>query len=351
MLFAADIGATNSRFALFSHKELDNGDLLLTLEREHWLAGADFPSFDAALDALFSQHNAFLPEGQSISAAALALAGPIVDGVCKISNLPWRIESRALVARLGTKRLWLLNDFAAQGCACLIPAVLTTKVLQAGTPDYSASQAVIGAGTGLGKSLLLPPLSGGGVDNGAQTDISTENPEPSRHIPRRQLERALHSRIIASEGGHSDFPFVSPEEYEFAAFIRKGTGKTRIIGDMVVTGSGLGHLYAFHTGKRLPDKEATSRALEHPEIVPWFARFYGRACRNFVLETLSLQGLLITGGMALRLPVLEHPAFFEEFICSAAHERLLRQVPVKHVRSHQTGLWGTALYAILAAAR
>ena len=351
MLFAADIGATNSRFALFSHKKLDNGDLLLTLERERWLAGADFPSFDAALDALFSQNDLFLPAGRSIEAAALALAGPIVDGVCKISNLPWRIESRALVSRLGTKRLWLINDFSAQGCACLVPAVLTVKELQAGTPDYSAPQAVIGAGTGLGKSLLLPPLSSGSADTGKQAALSMEYAEHSRRIPACQLERAFHSRVVASEGGHSDFPFAGSEECEFAAFVRKETGKTQIIGDMVVTGSGLGHLYAFHTGKRLPDKEATAHALEHPEIVPWFARFYGRACRNFVLETLSLQGLLITGGMALRLPVLEHPAFFEEFTRSAAHERLLRQVPVKHVRSHQTGLWGTALHAILAMTR
>ena len=79
----------------------------------------------------------------------------------------------------------------------------------------------------------------------------------------------------------------------------------------------------------------------------WYARFYGRACRNYVLATLALGGLYITGGMALRVPALSHPAFAEEFHNSLAQERLLRNIPVFHVRKPEAGLWGAALYGLL----
>jgi glucokinase len=85
--------------------------------------------------------------------------------------------------------------------------------------------------------------------------------------------------------------------------------------------------------------------------VEWFARFYGRACRLYALHTLALGGVYITGGMALRLPVLTHPAFAEEFRHSAAHRPLLEKIPVWHVRKPQAGLWGAALYGLLRRSR
>jgi glucokinase len=62
---------------------------------------------------------------------------------------------------------------------------------------------------------------------------------------------------------------------------------------------------------------------------------------------MALGGLYITGGMAMRVPVLEHPAFFESFRDSPQMEHLLRDVPVLHIRSQRAGLWGAAAYGIM----
>jgi glucokinase len=130
----------------------------------------------------------------------------------------------------------------------------------------------------------------------------------------------------------------------------------RIVVEMLVSGDGLRRLFAHHCGEDLPPDEACSRlnpprtAAEHTTLA-WFARFYGRACRNFVLDTLALGGLYITGGMAVRIPVLEHPAFLESFQDSAGMDRLLRDVPVFHIRSQRAGLWGAAAYAAMRPAR
>ena len=51
--------------------------------------------------------------------------------------------------------------------------------------------------------------------------------------------------------------------------------------------------------------------------------------------------------MALRVPVITHPAFAEEFHQSAAYRHLLETIPVHHVHKLEAGLWGAALYGML----
>ena len=360
MFFAADIGATNSRFALFSAHTTGDGDLWLKLEREQWLAGADFASFPEAMHALLHGSTPFLQSGEHIHCAVLALAGPITGDVCRISNLPWTVRKDDICKAFATPSVFFINDFMAQGYACLAPELLEIFDIQTGRAVAEAPIAVIGAGTGLGKALLLPPeehvriaqpenhtpLAQSKKNADATRPETADTNTPEHLLQSSRLAKAAQSRVLASEGGHADFPF-SVDEHGFAEFLQTATGKKRLIGDMVISGSGLGHLFAYLTGKRLPDTDVPDAVSAHPEALDWFARFYGRACRNFALENLALGGVYITGGMALRVPVLTHPAFLEEFHNSAAHKQLLQNMPVRHIHSHSAGLWGAALYAAL----
>ncbi|MDL2316935.1 glucokinase [Desulfovibrio sp. OttesenSCG-928-A18] len=359
-ILAGDIGATNSRFALFGAETDSFGAPVLGLERERWLKGADYPSFSHALKALRSPgagHEAALfeqgPEhsgpgaplarqgdGRRPALAVLALAGPIQgdgdDAFCRISNLPWLITAREVKAELGLDAVFLINDFAAQAYACLMPEQMDAAPVLSGTALADAPVAVAGAGTGFGKALLIFERNGGAA-------ASETSPGNSGNEFFRRLACA---RVLPSEGGHVDFPFIGKEEWDFALFAGARRGGRRLIGDAVVSGSGLADLYAFHTGQDLHPHEATAKAGEQPRVLEWFARFYGRICRNYVLETLALGGLYITGGMALRVPVLSHPAFAREFYTSASQEQLLRNTPVWHIRKAQAGLWGAALYGL-----
>src|SRR5258706_10230512 len=51
--------------------------------------------------------------------AAFAVAGPVVDDVCRATNLPWIIDARALERALRIARVRLINDFTAQALAVL----------------------------------------------------------------------------------------------------------------------------------------------------------------------------------------------------------------------------------------
>ena len=329
-VLAADIGATNCRFALFSTSPE------LSLVREQWFKGADFASFGDVLDALRRPGPAgldgpdgsppFLREGEPPHIAVIAPAGPVVREAsgeyCRISNLPWRIDGREASAALGAP-VRLINDFVAQAYACLVPDRADAAAVSGQTPGVpGAPVAVAGAGTGFGTALVL----------NADTGL------------RGLLEGKV--AVLPGEGGHAEFPFLGKEEAEFARFAAKAAGTERLIGDAVVSGEGLGRLFTYLTGRETHPHQAAAEAPQHPEVMRWYARFYGRACRIYVLHTLALGGLYITGGMALRVPVLRHPAFAEEFCASAAQRSLLEKVPVRHMRSPQAGLWGAALYGL-----
>lgn len=339
-ILAADIGGTHSRFALFEAAPDNQRRPLLTLLGEQWLKGADYADFSGALAALVSDKAgrgsapaevAHLFRTARPAIAVIAPAGPIEGEQCRISNLPWVVRADDVRRVFGISRVALLNDFAAQAYACLLPDAVDAATVIAGEAVPQSPVAIMGAGTGFGQALLLcaPPAGAGW--------------EPRNAF----MNRLLQAKVLPSEGGHAEVPFVNERECAFAAFTQERAGTARLIGDAIVSGSGLVHLFAFLTGKELSAREAAGTAADNPEVLEWFARFYGRLCRNYVLHTMALGGLYITGGMAMRVPVLGHPAFAEEFCASVAQGRLLRKVPVMHVCNPQAGLWGAGLYGLL----
>ena len=344
-ILAADIGGTHSRFALFRaltdvprSKEASGpeGGPLLALERERRLMSSAYPDFFSVLRTLFQPAEDGSPpllDARSLpDVAVLAPAGPVQDGVCRMPNLPWVIRIQDARESLGLSSIHMINDFAAQAYACLLPEAVDAIPLLDGLPPPRAPAAIVGAGTGFGQALLLDMP---GAD------------ELAGLSPASRLEALRRVRVLPSEGGHAEVPFVGPQECAFAAFAAERAGTPRLIGDAVVSCSGLAHLLAFHTGLDLSPYELAAQAPGHPEVMVWFARFYGRLCRNYVLSTLALGGLHVTAGMALRVPVLTHPAFAEEFYASKAQRHLLERVPVRHIRNPLAGLWGAALYGLL----
>ena len=325
LLLAADIGGTNSRFALFTLKEAPSALPDLELVREQWLPTARYESFtELAHDLRLPDGSPFVPPETLL--ASLGIAGPVQGGSCRPPNIPWNIHTDEAAAALGIPGVLLVNDFVAQGYACLLAALkMRTRAALEITELYAGKKnaapfALVGAGSGCGKALVLPEAR----------------------------------MVLPSEGGHGEFPFRKDEE-AFANQLRDILGE-KIIVDMLVSGDGLCRLFAYHCGENLPPAEICSRlnpprtAAEH-KTLSWFARFYGRVCRNFVLNAMALGGLYVTGGMAMRVPVLENPAFLESFRDSKDMGRLLQQVPIFHIRSQRAGLWGAAAYGIMRSAR
>lgn len=307
-ILAADIGGTNSRFASFTLKRN-----LISHDRSIWLSTSAADSFEHLLDLLAQSNFELQPKDADI--IVFAVAGPVIDGFkCSPPNISWDIDLNDVPKEYGCEHALLMNDFLAQGYAALTPLFDDAIEVIAGTAIQHTPIAILGAGTGLGKSLLIPDGAG-------------------NYIP------------IPSEGGHGFFPFTTKEEIEYADFLRKKTGAHKIITDMVLSGSGLEHLYEFHTGDIAPSHKIVSHFHDYPDVLKWFARFYGRACHNFVLDTFALGGLFLTGGITAGNPILVQNEDFEKsFRDCELYSNMLCNVPIKLNENEEAGLWGAAQY-------
>ena len=275
-IIAADIGGTNSRFAVFIALE----DGTLELSRSLWLETQKAASFLNLLELASAQGVPLSPD--IIDAAVFAVAGPVA-GKAAAPFIPWDIDAQVLRQEFGIKNSWLINDFVAQAYACISPIMEAALQVLPGEVDQAAAKVVIGAGTALGQAALLPDGKGGYV------------PAPS-------------------EGGHASFPFESAAEFAYLEFLLKEVGGPYVICNTVVSGRGLSLVHQFLTGEKLAPAQLEACVREDSETVQWMARFYGRVCRNYALQTLARGGVYIAGGVAAKLPCLvTYPEFSGNF--------------------------------------
>lgn len=309
-ILAADIGGTSSRFADF---ELSAAGL--TKRKVVWLKTGDAQSLGDLLAALPGA--GFELSASAAALAVFAIAGPIEDGVfSKPPNIDWSVDLRALGEFVAVNRSVLINDFLAQAFAPLSVVGQRALAVLDGTPSARGTIAVIGAGTGLGKAFLVPDGRGGFVG-------------------------------APSEGGHANFAPESGREQEYAQFLASRYGAPYAEWEFVVSGPGLSALHEFLTGERLLPKDVAAKFPEAAETLAWFARFYGRVCRCFALETLALGGLYIAGGVAAKnSEIVKHPEFAREFRSSKTMAEILARIEVKLVDDEDSGLWGAAAYAV-----
>lgn len=306
-ILAADIGGTNSRFALFRKPD----EMPLSLVESRWLSTRDTDSFADLLAQLADSDFPLTPAMADIT--VIGVAGPVRQGTyCNPPNIDWDIDLARPQDRAGARRMELINDFVAQAYACYSPAGQDARVIIPGEPVAGGSVGVLGAGTALGKAILVP-----------------------------QRNNAVLA--LPSEGGHAYFPFIGEREYAFQQFYRQHSGQHHITGNLVVSGRGLRYLNWFLTGDDLPPEQVAARFTGSSETLAWAARFYGRACRDFVLEILAQGGLYITGGVAAKSPaIVTHEEFHREFTDSPTMGHLLSQIPVYLLENEESGLWGAA---------
>lgn len=303
-ILAADIGGTSSRFGCF---QSDGKDLVL--EEAVVLPTTSANSFPELIQMAVEKSPAMRPA--LTEAAAFAVPGavrgkhPVV-----MPNVAWSIQWDDAQAAVGDVKLTLINDFAAQAYATATPAMFGAEVVKTGEAYKMGARAVVGAGTGLGHCALMP-LEGGGV------------------------------AVVPAEMGHAGFPFVGEEEHAFQVYLMRELEIPYPITELAVSGRGLSNIHAFLTGEKLPPDEVSKRFEQHPKVLEWFARFYGRACRQYALAVVASGGLVISGGIAAKHPeVVTHPAFALEFVNSVTQREILEAIPITRNANELSGLWG-----------
>lgn len=321
MILAGDIGGTKTNLALFERV----GDTLEVREQKQF-ASRDFSSLGDVIDAFAKEVTL-----SHIEAACFGIAGPIVEGNCRTTNLPWDITLLGLQEHLGTKKVRLINDLEATAYGMLYLNDEEFVHLNPTGRNVKGNCSVIAAGTGLGEAMLY-------------FDGKSHHP-------------------IGSEGGHCDFAPLTPQQDELLKWMRNRY-PGHVSFERVLSGPGIYTLYEFlfESGfapqpplmLQLSEQEDRSAmvsecALKHHdplclETLRLFCEIYGAEAGNLALKSISLGGVYIGGGIAPKiLPVLKDH-FMNGFTSKGRFEEMLRGIEVKVSLNPETALLGAAYF-------
>jgi glucokinase len=314
-ILSADIGGTNTRFAVVSIESLSAismGELF-----SFPTAQPGIRSFDDLLNHYRSNSPDSMADPEEYDALALAVAGAVDGRTASLTNIGWNIDPGQ---SMPLDKVFLSNDFFAQAHAFLQPSAFESlEEIRPCAARGEGSIAIVGAGTGLGHCLLHPSTDPAKVDT-----------------------------VIASESGHGGFPFSGDREIEIMRFMISKTGRPYLNNDDVVSGGGASLVHEYFSGKTVEPGIALAASDEASATVAMFARFYARACRNYCLATFPTKALIVSGGIAAKNPhILHSPAFIQEFDNARDYSPLLERVPIYLNDDQEAGIRGAAIHAFL----
>jgi len=308
-----DVGGTNARFGWQASANSD-------IQHVQVLPCADFPSLEVAIQTYLKQQKLPAPR-----ACALGIANPVTGDKIRMTNHHWTFSISEMARNLGVSKLNVINDFTALALA--IPSISKDQLVQVGgklAVDLSP-KAIIGAGTGLGVSGLLP------VDAGLDQWVA-----------------------IAGEGGHATLAAHTETEYRVIELIRQRYG--HVSAERVLSGQGLVDLYlALRQLQQHGPVEVTSAAdITHwalknkdplaLQILEMFSGFLGSVAGDLALTLGALGGVYLGGGVVPRwLGWFETSAFRERFEAKGRFRDYLKDIPVYVINANESpALWGAS---------
>ena len=306
----ADIGGTNARFALCDENANVSGVKILA-------CGA-YDSINAAIKDYFAQTGVASDE---VKYAAIDIAGPVADDEVSMTNCPWRFSKTALKRDMDWLSFDLVNDFIAQALA--VPLLKDDEKIKIGRGQARDGFpiAVVGPGTGLGASILVPSENGW--------------------------------IAVAGEGGHSTIPALTDADERFLTVLRRMCG--HVSAEKVASGGGLLNLYkaacVLHDVPAvLDDPAAVSEKAVAGDAVCLDAlkamfRFLGIFSGNMALAAGALGGVYLAGGILPRKGVLDlfkKSDFRDAFEQKGRFKDYLENVPTYLMTSENPAFSGLA---------
>jgi len=308
-ILVGDIGGTNTRLAIV---EIVRGHFNFLAEET--FASREEPSLENALRKFLS--NPIHP----VTRASLGVAGPVRQGRCEATNLPWVIDSQEIARQLNLPQVGLINDWEAGAYGIAALETKDFEVLNQGTRDPEGNRAVIAAGTGLGEVGLFW--------------------DGREHTP------------FPSEGGHADFAPRNHLEMDLLDYLLKR--HARVSAERVISGPGLFNIYQFlkDTGraeeptwlvdqirKKDPPTVITENALAGKssicmQAIDLFVSLYGAEAGNLALKIMATGGVYLGGGIAPKIIAkLRDPVFMNAFTTKGRLRPLLQAMPVSDFES------------------
>ena len=284
----ADIGGTNARFAVLD-ADGEYGDPVTLPCKDFETPGVAMRAYadQLGLDALPAE-------------AAISIAGPVRAGRVDMTNHIWRLDADELARELGITGVRMINDFEA--IALGIPDIGDDGVtsIREGNEDATGPVAVMGPGTGLGASVLIPSPAG---------------------------------RIaLATEGGHATLAPRTDQEQEVVHILAKRFG--HVSWERVLSGPGLEALHQAVGGETIDAGEITRRMQDGDgaaaDAYALFFAFLGTAASDLALTCGAAGGIYLAGGILPRVGrELLASGFKDRFVDKGRFGDYLSHVPVK----------------------
>ncbi len=294
----ADVGGTNARFA----RQAAPG---AQLEDIRVLPGDDFNSLQAAIETYLKD----VSQAELPRAAAIAIANPVTGDEVKMTNRDWVFSQKAMKKALGLQMLRVINDFTALALA--LPDLQPHELRQVGggAARADAAVALVGAGTGLGVSGLVPNGHGGWA-------------------------------ALAGEGGHVTLPAETLRERLVADGLARQYGHASA--ERLLSGQGLVdacRVLCVADGvvpEQIPANAAAVTRLalaaelsQAREALDMFCAMLGSVSANLALTLGAQGGVYVGGGIVPRLgDWFDRSPFRQRFEAKGRFASFLSQIPV-----------------------
>lgn len=289
-----DVGGTNVRLAW----QAAPGE---ALEHVESLPCADFDSLLTAI-----RHYLTARVGPAPRWCAIGIANPVIGDHVRMTNRDWSFSVSEMKQALGLERFLVINDFVA--LALSLPSLDARQLRRVGGGRAAAAapRALLGPGTGLGVSGLLPAASGGVVP-------------------------------VSGEGGHVTLAACDDFEAEVIAALRRRF--PHVSAERAVSGPGIENLYAAvcEVDGVVPGRYAAAQVTAHDadgsdprcvKAVDLFFSFLGSVAGNLALTLGARGGVYLGGGIVGRLgDRIDRSAFRSRFEAKGRFSRYVSEIP------------------------
>jgi glucokinase len=320
-VLAGDIGGTKTNLGLFIKGT--RRPLLKTIET---YSSQEAPDLEHIIDKFLKKHKV------AVASGCFGVAGPVLHGRCKITNLPWDVSEARIKRRFKWGHVRLINDLAATALA--IPLLNSREFLSLSRAKARKGEnlALVAPGTGLGQALLIF--------------------QDGKYVP------------VPSEGGHGDFSPNSEAEVRLWRFLHERHDHVSV--ERVVSGLGLRNIYSWlkDSGqygepewltKRFSEMDP-ARAISEAAIndndplcvatLDMFVSTFGAVSGNLALTGMTTGGVYLGGGICPKiLPKLKDGIFMKAFLDKGRSKGLLEKIPVRVVLNDRAALLGAGQLA------
>lgn len=306
----ADVGGTHARLALVKAGQTELHHVTVYL-------CAQFEGLAHAIKAFLRTHGI-----ETIEAASVAVACPVNQDWVRFTNNPWSFSRQQLQAELSLKSLRVLNDFSAMALGMLACDSAEFVSVCDGQAQAQSPVLVIGPGTGLGFSALIPNAQG-------WTALATEGGHVG-YAPRDELDLQILQLLMSRHNN-------------------------RVSAERVLCGQGLVNLYQclcqihgvepnLTSAAQVSEAAQSGTDAQAQGALDRFCFALGAYCGDMVLALGARGGVRLCGGILPRIQdVLLHSEFEQGFRNKGRFTDYMQHIPVQLCLASQPGLLGAAV--------